>query len=84
MTLRQPGDGAVLPGRDIALIRQALSACSQLMAWAEHYCGPQFTLAAVQAAENAGLSRAPGALAGRVSLAIDVLDFASPAPQSKP
>jgi hypothetical protein len=49
------------------------------VSWAEQHCGPQFTAAAAGAAEAAGFSRAPGALAGQASLAIDCLDFAEPA-----
>jgi hypothetical protein len=76
MTLRQPYEDAVVPARDVAVIREVLGACSDLIAWAERHCGPQFAAAAADAAEAAGLSRAPGALAGEASLAIDYLDFA--------
>ena len=76
MTLRQPYEDAVVPARDVAVIREVLGACSDLIAWAERHCGPQFAAAAADAAEAAGLSRAPGALAGEASLAIDHLDFA--------
>ena len=76
MTLRQPYEDAVVPARDVAVIREVLGACSDLIAWAERHCGPQFAAAAADAAEAAGLSRAPGSLAGEASLAIDYLDFA--------
>ena len=79
MTLRQPRQDAVLPAEDAAMIRQVLAACADLITWAERHCGPQFAAAAADAAEAAGFSRAPGALAGEVSLAIDYLDFAEPA-----
>ena len=79
MTLRQPHQDALLPAADAARIRQVLAACSQLLSWAEASCGPQFTAAAQDTAEAAGLSRAPGALAGEVSLAIDMLDFSGAA-----
>jgi hypothetical protein len=75
MTLRQPCQDAVLPAADVAMIRQVLGACADLIAWAERHCGPQFAAAA----EAAGLSRAPGALAGQASLAIDYLDFSDAA-----
>jgi hypothetical protein len=75
MTLRQPHQDAVLPARDAARIRQVLIACSDLLTWAEANCGPQFAAAAQDTAEAAGLSRAPGALACEVNLAIDTLDF---------
>ena len=76
MTLRQPHQDAVLAAGDAARMRQALAACSRLLARAEHTCGPQFTTAAAAAAEAAGPGRAPGALAYEVSLGIDSLDFA--------
>ena len=79
MTLRQQHQDAVLPAADAAMIRQVLGACADLIGWAEKNCGPQFAAAAADAAQAAGLSRAPGALPGRASLAIDYLDFAGPA-----
>jgi len=75
MTLRQPHQDAVLPAADAARIRQVLAACSQLLSWAEANCGPRFAAAAQDIAQAAGLSRAPGALAGEVNLAIDMLHF---------
>ena len=75
MTLRQPHQDALLPAADAARIRQILVACAQLLSWAEANCGPQFAAAAQDTAEAAGLTRAPGALAGEVNLAIDTLDF---------
>jgi hypothetical protein len=79
MTLRQPHQDALLSAGDAARVRQVLGACSHLLSWAEANCGPQFTTAAQETAEAAGLSRAPGALAGEVNLAIDTLDFCDPA-----
>jgi hypothetical protein len=79
MTLRQPHQDAVLPAGDAARIRQVLVACSDLLSWAEAACGPQFATVAQDIAEAAGLGRAPGALAGEVNLAIDMLDFAGAA-----
>jgi hypothetical protein len=75
MTLRQPHQDALLPAGDAARIRQVLVACSQLLSWAEANAGPRFAAAAQDTAQTAGLSRAPGALAGEVNLAIDTLDF---------
>jgi len=75
MTLRQPHQDAVLPAADAARIRQVLAACSQLLSRAEANCGPRFAAAAQDIAQAADLSRAPGALAGEVNLAIDMLDF---------
>lgn len=79
MTLRQPHEDAVLEAEDAARLRQVLAACSRLLAWAGTQYGPQFAAAAQDAAEAAGLSRAPGALAYQVSLAIDTLDFSDAA-----
>jgi len=75
MTLRQPHQDALLAAGDAARVRQVLAACSQLLSWAEANGGPRFAAAAQDTAEAAGLSRAPGALAGEVNLAIDTLDF---------
>ena len=79
MTLRQPRRDAVVAAADVAMIRQVLGACADLITWAEKNCGREFGWAAGDAAEAAGFSRAPGALAGQASLAIDVLDFAAQA-----
>ena len=79
MTLRQPHQDALLPAGDAARIRQVLIACAQLLSWAEANCGPRFAAAAQDTAQAAGLSRAPGALAGEVNLAIDTLDFSQAA-----
>jgi hypothetical protein len=79
MTLRQPCQDAVLPAADAAMIRQVLGTCADLITWAERHCSPQFAAAAADAADAAGFSRAPGALAGQASLAIDALDFSEPA-----
>jgi hypothetical protein len=76
MTLRQPHEDAILAAQDATRMRQALAACSRLLAWAQEHGGPQFAAAAGEAAGAAGLGRAPGALAYEVSLAIDCLDFA--------
>jgi len=76
VTLRRPHQDAVLPAADVAVIRQVLGACADLIAWAEKNCGREFAASAAAAAEAAGFSRAPGALAGEASVAIDYLDFA--------
>jgi hypothetical protein len=77
--LRQPEEDAIMPAADAARIRQVLVTCSQLLAWAEANGGPRFAAAAQDAAQAAGFSRAPGALAYEVNLAIDTLDFADAA-----
>lgn len=83
MTLRQPHEDMLLAAADAARMRQILAACAMLMTWAEANCGPQFAAAVQDAAEAAGLGRAPGALAGDVSLAIDTIDFSSPARRTR-
>src|ERR1700761_1531900 len=79
MRLRQPHEDMVLPAADVAMIRQVLGACADLIAWAEKNCGRELGWAAGDAAEAAGFSRAPGALAGQASPAIALLAFAAPA-----
>jgi len=76
MTLRQAHQDAILTGEEIAVIREALAACSQVLGWAGQHGDPQFREAAAAATEAAGLSRSPAGLAYHVSLAIDYLDFA--------
>ena len=79
MRLRQPHQDAILPAADASRMRQVLTACSQLLAWAEAACGPQFAAAA----QAAGFSRAPGALEYQVNLAIDTLDFSRAAGRTR-
>ena len=83
MTIRQPGEDAVLPAAGAAMIRQVLAACSGPIDRAEKNCGREFGWAAGDAAEAAGFSRAPGALAGQASLAIDSLDFSRAARRAR-
>ena len=83
MTLRQPDQDMLLAAADAARLRQVLIACSDVLAWGKENCGAQFSAAVADAAEAAGLGRAPGALAGDVSLAIDTIDFSSPARRAR-
>ena len=83
MTNRQPDQDMFLPAADAVRMRQVLVACSMLLAWAKASCGPQFAAAAQDAAEAAGLGWAPGALAGDVNLAIDVIDFSDQARRAR-
>jgi len=83
MTNRRPDEDMFLAAADAARMRQILIACSDVLAWGEASCGPQFTAAVQDAAEAAGLGRAPGALAGDVNLAIDTIDFSSPARRTR-
>lgn len=76
MTLRQAHQDAVLASEDIAAIRRALAACSKVLTWAGLHGSLQLETIVAEAAEAAGLGRAPGVLAFQVSLAIDTLDFA--------
>jgi hypothetical protein len=76
MTLRRAHEGAVLTGEEIAMIRQALSACSNVLTWAARHGSLQLETVVTEVAEAAGLGRSPGALACQVNLAIDHLDFA--------
>ena len=75
---RQQHQDMLLAAADAARMRRLLIACSDVLAWGEANCGPQFRAAVADAAEAAGLGRAPGALAGDVNLAVDVIDFSSP------
>lgn len=76
MTLRQPRQDAVLASEDLAVIRQALAACSAVLGWAGQHGSLQLQTIVAQAAGAAGLGHAPGILACQVNLAIDSLDFA--------
>lgn len=79
MTLRKPGQDAVLASDDIAFIRQVLISCTFALAWAGAHAGPDYHQALADITEAAGRSRTAGSLYSDVSLAIDYLDFAAPA-----
>jgi hypothetical protein len=83
MTNRQPHQDMLLEAADAARMRQILIACSDILAWGKANCGPQFTAAAQDAAEAAGLGQAPGTLGYQVNLAIDTIDFSSPARRTR-
>jgi hypothetical protein len=76
MTLRRAHENAVLTSQDMAMIRQALVACSNVLTWAGQHGSLQLETVMALAAEAAGLGLSPGALACQVNLAIDYLDFA--------
>lgn len=76
MTLRRTHEQGLLTGEEITVIRQALAACSNLLAWAGAHAGPDFRAAVIQASQAAGHSRTPGGLYYDVNIAIDYLDFA--------
>lgn len=76
MTPRATHQDAVLTSEETAVIRRALAACSQVVAWIGQHGDPQLRAAVAEATGAAGLSRSPAGLAYDVSLAIDYLDFA--------
>ncbi len=82
MTLRRAHEEAVLTAEETAMIRQALSACSNVLTWAGRHGSLQLETVVAEATEAAGLGHAPGTLACQVNLAIDYLDFA-PAARSR-
>ena len=79
MTLRAPHQDAVLTSEEIAVIRRALTACSDVLTWAGHHGDPEFREMLADATQAAEGHRSPGGLAYYVNLAIDYLDFAPPA-----
>jgi hypothetical protein len=83
MTLRRPGQDAVLTSEEIAMVRGVLVSCSNLLAWAGAHAGPQYHQAAAQITAAAGRGRTAGGLYYDVNLAIDYLDFAAPAESSR-
>jgi hypothetical protein len=76
MTLRRTDEDAVLTAAEIAMIRQALSACSNVLTWAGRHGSLQLETVVTEAAGAADLGLSPGALGCQVNLAIDYLDFA--------
>jgi hypothetical protein len=83
MTLRRPGQDAVLASEEIAMVRQVLVSCSDLLAWAGAHAGPAWHQAAAEITAAAGRGRTAGGLYYDVNLAIDYLDFAAPAGSSR-
>jgi hypothetical protein len=79
MTLRRTHEAAELTAEEIAVIRRALSACSQVLTWAGQHGDPEFCQMLAEATLAAEGNRSPGGLAYYVNLAIDYLDFAPPA-----
>jgi hypothetical protein len=83
MTLRRPDQDAVLTSEEIAMVRQVLVSCSHLLAWAGAHAGPDYHQAAAEITAAAGRGRTAGGLYYDVNLAIDYLDFATPAGSSR-
>jgi hypothetical protein len=79
VTLRKPGQDAILTADDIAFIRQTLVSCTFALAWAGAHAGPDYQHAVADITERAGRSRTAGSLYYDACLAIDYLDFAGPA-----
>ena len=77
MTLRRPGQDAVLASEDIAMVRQVLVSCSHLLAWAGAHAGPAWHQAVPQITAAAGCGRTAGSLYYEASLAVDCLDSAA-------
>jgi hypothetical protein len=78
VTLPGPDDDIRLTSTDIELIRGALVACSQLLAWAERWGDAQFRAELHDAARWAKGGRTLGQLRYDVCLSIGYLDFADP------
>lgn len=83
MTLRRPDQDAVLTSEEIAMVRQVLVSCSNLLAWAGAHAGPAWHEAAAQITAATGRGRTAGGIYYDVNLAIDYLDFAAPAGSSR-
>jgi hypothetical protein len=80
MTLRQAHEDAILTGEDITFIRRVLSDCSSLLTWAGDHADPQLKQLLTEATwATTADKRSPGGLTCYINLAIDYLDFASPA-----
>jgi len=83
MSLRRADEDALLTSEEIAMVRQVLVSCSNLLAWAGAHAGPDWHEAAAEITAAAGRGRTAGGLYYDVNLAIDYLDFAAPARSSR-
>jgi hypothetical protein len=79
MTLRRPHEDAILTAGDMAMIRQLLVTCSDVLIWAGLHAGLDYCYAVMDITAAAGRSATAGGLVSDVNLAIDCLDFAEPA-----
>ena len=61
MTLRRPGQDAVLASEEIAMVRQVLVSCSHPLAEAAAHAGPDWHQAAADITAAAGRRRTPAA-----------------------
>ena len=78
MTLRQPHQDAIVTAEEIAFIRHALLACSHALDWIQRNGGPQGQ-ALLAEATRATSGNTPGHVGYDACLAIDYLDFTTPA-----
>jgi hypothetical protein len=76
MTLRRAHEPAELTAEEIAVIRRALAASSQVLTWAGQHGDPEFREMLAEVTLAAEGHRSPGGLACYVNLAIGYLDFA--------
>jgi hypothetical protein len=84
MSLRQPHEEAILSGEEIALVRQVLADCSQLLERAQRDAGPAVGALLAEATRAATAARrGPDGMIYHINLAIDYLDFA-PAARRRP
>ena len=78
MTLRQPHEDAIVTAEEIAFIRRALLACSGALEWIATNGGLQGQ-ALLAEATRATSSNTPGHVGYDACLAVDYLDFTTPA-----
>jgi hypothetical protein len=84
MSLRQPHEEAILSGGEIAMIRQVLADCSQLVERAQRDAGPAAGALLAKATRAATAARrGPDGMIYHINLAIDYLDYA-PAARRRP
>jgi L,D-peptidoglycan transpeptidase YkuD (ErfK/YbiS/YcfS/YnhG family) len=79
MTARGPHRAVRLPAEQTEVIHAALTACCQVLYWAERHGTREFRAALEAATRAAAGGRTRGDLRYDLCLAIDYLDFASPA-----
>jgi hypothetical protein len=82
VTLRQPHEDAIVSAEEIAFIRRALLACSHALDWIEKNGGPQGQALLAQAT-RATSGDTPGHVGYDVCLAVDYLDFTTPARRTR-
>jgi hypothetical protein len=75
MTLRRPDQDAIVTAADLAMIRQLLVTCSDVLIWAGLHAGTDYHYAVMDITAAAGQRTTAGGLVSDVNLAIDCLDF---------